>query len=95
MSKLNIILFHILAGRDNVVSTCFRYELQHQGIESRLGARISAPVQTETLAHPTSNKMGNAKRPGRGVNPPSSSNEEVKERIELYIYFPLRLRDKL
>ena len=28
------------------------------------------------------------KRPGRGVNHPSSSSAEVKERVELYVYLP-------
>jgi len=27
------------------------------------------------------------KRPGRGVNYPSPSSTEVKERVELYLYF--------
>jgi len=30
------------------------------------------------------------KRPRRGVDHPTPSNAEVKERIELYIYFPYR-----
>ena len=42
------------------------------GIESRLGARFSAPVQTGPGAHPASYTMGTGsfpkvKRPGRGV----------------------------
>ena len=31
------------------------------------------------------------KRPGRGVNHPLPSVAEVKERVELYLYFPLDL----
>jgi hypothetical protein len=28
------------------------------------------------------------KRPGRGVDHPPSSSTEVKERVEIYLYFP-------
>ena len=43
--------------------------------------------------HPTSCTMGTmsfpgTKRPGRGVDHPPPSTAEVKERVELYLYFP-------
>ena len=59
----------------------------------RWGARFSAPVQIGRGAHPASYTMGTGsfpgvKRPGRGVDHPSPSSTEVKERIELFL-FPL------
>jgi hypothetical protein len=53
-----------------------------------LGATFSAPLQTGPRAHPVSYRMGTGlspgvKRPGRGVNYPSPSSAEVKERVEL------------
>ena len=70
-----------------------RYGLDGPGIESRWGARFSAPVQTDPGDHPTSYTMGNAsfpgvKRSGRGVDRPPSSNAEVEGRVELYICSP-------
>jgi len=57
-----------------------------------VGARFSAPVQTDPGAHSAPYTMGNVsftevKRPGRGVDHPPSS-AEVKERVELYLYSP-------
>ena len=57
-----------------------------------LEARFSAPVQTD-LAHPASYTMGTlsfagVKRPRRGVDHPLPSRAEVKEIVELYLYFP-------
>jgi hypothetical protein len=56
-------------------------------------ARFYAPVQTGPEAHPSSYILETrsfrvVKRPGLGVNhlPPFSA--EVKERVELYLYFP-------
>jgi hypothetical protein len=59
------------------------------GIESRCGARFSAPVQTGSGTHPASYTMGSGsfpevKQPGRGVNHPPTRNAEVKEKVELY-----------
>ena len=56
-----------------------------------MGERFSAPVQTGPGVHPVSYTMGTGSvpevmRPGRGVDHPPSS-VEVKERIELYLYF--------
>ena len=57
------------------------------------GGRFSAPVQTGPRTHPASYTVGTGsfpgiKRPGRGVDHPSPSSVEVKERVELYLYFP-------
>jgi hypothetical protein len=55
------------------------------GIESRWGARFSAPVQTGPAAHPAGSYPG-VKRTGRGFEHPPQSTAEVKERVELYLY---------
>jgi hypothetical protein len=57
--------------------------------------RFSAPVQTGPGAHPASLTMGTGsfpgvKRPGRGVHHPPLSSAKVKERVELYLYYPSR-----
>ena len=54
-----------------------------------VGTRFSTPIQTSPGAHPASNTMDlgslspGVKRSGRGVNHPSPSSAEVKERIAL------------
>ena len=60
-----------------------------------VGARFSAPVQTDPEAHPASYTMGTGsfpavKRPGRGVDHPPRSCAEVKERVELYLCYLTR-----
>jgi hypothetical protein len=60
-----------------------------------VGARFCAPVQTDPGAYPASYTMGTGsfpgvKRPGSGVDHPSSSSVEVKERVELYFYSSAR-----
>ena len=64
------------------IATC--YGLEGPGIESQLGARFSAPVQTGPGTHPASYTVGagafaGAKRPGRGASHPPPSSAEVKE----------------
>ena len=83
-------LLFVSVGRDNAVGVATRYWLDGPGIECRWGARFSAPIQTSSGAHPASCKMGTrsfpgVKRLGRGVDHPSPSGAEVKERVELYI----------
>jgi len=63
----------------------------------KVGARLSATLQTGHGAHPAIYTMGTGsfprvKRPGRGLDhsPPFSS--EAEERVELYLYSPLGLR---
>ena len=64
-------------GRDGSVGIASRYGRDGSGIESRCGARFSAPVQTGPGAQPASYTMGTVslsgvvKRPGRDtVHPP-------------------------
>ena len=77
-------------GRDSSVGIATRYGLEGPGIESRWGARFSAPVQTGPEAHPASYTIGigslpGVKRPVRGVDHPPPYSAEVEGRVELYI----------
>ena len=81
-------------GRDILVDRATGYGLDDPGIESRWGARYSAPVQTGPGAHPAFCTIGTGsipgvKRPGRGVDHPHPSSAEVKKRVELYLYSSL------
>jgi hypothetical protein len=56
-------------------------------------ARFSAPVQTGPGAHPASYTRGTGSflgvnRPGCGVDHQPLSSTEVKQRVQLYLYFP-------
>jgi hypothetical protein len=69
---------------DSAVVIATRYRLNGPGIESRWGARFSAPVQTSPGAHPASHKMGTGsfpgvKRPGRGVDHPPHLAPRLKK----------------
>ena len=80
-------------GRDSSVGIATRYRLDGPGIQSRWGARFSAPVQTGPGAHPASCTMGTGsfpgvKSPARGVDHPPPSRAEVEGRVELYICSP-------
>jgi hypothetical protein len=75
-------------GQDSSVGIASRYGLDGPGIESQWGEIFSAPVQTGHGAHPASYTMGTEsfpgiKRSGHGVDHPSQSKAEVKERVEL------------
>ena len=60
-----------VCGLDSVVGIATCYRLDGPGIESRWGARLSAPVRTGPGAHPASCMMGTRSFPGvksgRGV----------------------------
>jgi hypothetical protein len=69
-NKITFTLFPI-HGPGSVVGIATGYGLDGPGIESRWGARFSAPVQTGPGAHPASCAMGTGSFPGvksgRGV----------------------------
>jgi hypothetical protein len=52
-----IILYIVIFGPGSSVGIATGYVLDSPGIESRWGARFSAPVQTGPGAHPASCKM--------------------------------------
>jgi len=62
-SKIFITLYRI-SGPGSVVGTATGYGLDGPGIESRWGARFSAPVQTCPGAHPASCTRGTRSFPG-------------------------------
>ena len=86
--KVGLLVFHAEyyrtylefgGGQDSSVGIATRYGLDGPGIESRWGARFSAPVQTGPGAHPASCATGTGsfpgiKRPGRGAGPPPPSS---------------------
>ena len=91
--KRKIQLYSIEHGRDSSVGIATRYGLDGPGIESRWGARFSAPVQPGPGASPASCTMGTGsfpgvKRPGRGADHPPTSKCRGHERVGLYLYSP-------
>ena len=83
-----------MVGRDSAVCIATRYGLDGPGIESRWGARFSAPVQTGPRAYPASCTMGTGshfpgvKRPGRGADRPPPPKCRGQEIVGLYLYSP-------
>jgi len=58
-----------------------------------VGTRFSAPVQNCSEVHPASYKVGTGTFPGvkwlgRGVDHTPPSSAKVKDRVELYLYYP-------
>ena len=58
-----------------------------------MGEGISAPVQTSSQSHPASHTMGTGsfpevERPGPDVEHRLPSRAEIKEILELYLYYP-------
>jgi len=92
--RLYICVCKDVSGLDSSVSIATGYGLDGPGIESRWGARFSAPVQTSPGAHPASCTMctasfpGGKQRPGRYDDPSLPSSAIGHERVELYLYSP-------
>jgi len=80
-------------GRDSAVGIAIRYGLDGPWIESRWGVRFFLAVQTGPGVNHISYTMdtgsfSGVKRPGRGVDRPTPSSAEVKEKLELNIFCP-------
>ena len=80
-------LKHLHTSVSGWLSDCLR--IGRCGKRIPVGARFSAPVQTGPGVHPASYTIGTGsitgvKRPGRGVDHPTPSTSEIKERVELY-----------
>ena len=72
-------------GRDSSVGIATHFGLNGPGIESRWGARFSAPVKTGPGAHPAPYTTGTGsfsgvKRPGRGVDHPPHLAPRLKKK---------------
>ena len=83
-------------GWDSSDGIATRYGLDGPGIESRWGARFSAPVQTGPGGHPASCTMGTVslpgvKRPGRGVDHPPHLASRLKKEYSYTSTSPLGL----
>ena len=86
-------------GPGSSVGIATGYGLDGPGIETRWGARFSAPVQTGPGAHPASCTMGTGSFPGVKTAwawcwPLTAFKWRGQERVELYLYFsygPYRL----
>jgi hypothetical protein len=84
--------------RDSSVGIATRYGLDGSGIESRWGARFSAPVQTGPGAHPATYTMRTAsfpgvKRSGHGGDHPPHLAPRLKKEYSYTSIPPLGLRD--
>jgi len=84
-------------GPGSAVGIATSYGLDGPGIESRWGARFSAPVQTSPGAHPASCTMstrsflGGKEQLEHDANPSPPSSAIGHERVELYLYSPYGL----
>ena len=57
-------IYPVCGSRDGVVGIATHYGLEGPGIESRWGAKFSAPIQNGCDAHPASGTMGTGSFPG-------------------------------
>jgi hypothetical protein len=85
----DLYMYTCMWGQHGSVGIATRCGLDGQRIESRWGEGFAA-ARTVPGAYKNRSWVSSTgvKRPGRGVNNPPPSSAEVKERIELYLYFP-------
>jgi hypothetical protein len=83
----------VYVSRDTVVGIATWYAMDRPEIESRW--RRDFPHPPKPALGPTQppvwwapDLFPEGKRPGRGVNHPSPSSTDVKEKVELYLYSP-------
>ena len=88
-------------GRDSSTGIVTRYGLDGPGIRVPVGGEIFSTHPDGSWGPPSVLYNGyqvsfpGVKRPGRGVNYPPPSSAEVKERVELYLFFPSGLSKPL
>jgi hypothetical protein len=79
-------------GRDTAVGTATPYGLDGTGIESRWGeilcTRPDRPWGPPSLLYNRYRGFPGVQRPGSGVDNPTPSSAEVKEKVHLYRYSP-------
>jgi hypothetical protein len=91
------VIIVLVGDRNSSIGKATRYGLDDSGIESRLGQDFPHPSRpvlgpTQPPIQWVPGLSRGVKRPGRGVDHPSPSSAEVKERVELYLYSPLGVR---
>jgi hypothetical protein len=92
--KCKITRITTLVGPGSSVGIATDYGLDGPGIESRWGARFSAPIQSGRGAHPASCKMRTGSFPGVksgwrvSLTPDPLLVPRSKNRVELYLYSP-------
>jgi hypothetical protein len=82
----------MFVGRNSSVGIATGYGMDGPEMESRLGRDFPHPSRpalgpTQVLYNGYWVSFLAIKRPGRGVDQPPPSSVEVKERVELYLYY--------
>ena len=92
-SYLNPVI-NIRSSRDSLSGIATRYRLYSPGIESQSGRDFPFPFRaalgsTQPPTQWVPSLFTGGKAAGRGVSQPPPGSGEVKERVELYLCFPL------
>jgi len=84
-------IIQLLVGWDSFVCTSDSLQAGQFTDQMLVGTRFSALIQSGPGACPASYRRGSVlflgvKEPGCGVNHPPSSNTDIKERVQQYLY---------